>query len=123
MIPLRRYGIKTKVGLTRDKTVRSNNPFMSKEAPGGGKSRQQKQKNGGKKIDKRKTTQKHRTDCSLAITTFILASVSSTFLFTLSFPVPLLLRVPSVYRLVCKQRFSRSAYPAFVCLLFLGFSS
>ena len=40
---------------------------VSKEAPGGGKSRQKRKM--GEKIDKRKTTQKHRTDCSLAIGT------------------------------------------------------
>ena len=43
MLPLREYEVKTKVGLTRDKRS-GQNPFMSIQAPGGGKSRKQNKK-------------------------------------------------------------------------------
>ena len=90
--------------------VRSN-PFMSKEVPGGGKSRQQNKIKSGKSIlNRRKPKQKRRTGLSLAITTSVLPTFSP------SLPAPLLLRVSSLCLCICicllvrQQRFSRSVY-------------
>ena len=69
--------------------VTRSNPFMIKEAPGGGESGQQDQK--WDKVNKKKTYKKKQwTSCSLAITT------SALSMLCLSLPASLLLRVSSL---------------------------
>ena len=90
--------------------VRSN-PFMSKEALGGGKLRQQNRKLGKSKQKKNHIKIKNKTGCSLAITT----SVPSTFPLFLSPrppPPPRFFSLSRLCLLVHQQRFSYSAYVA-----------